>query len=120
MKVGCSRTAKRMSTVGDGVAFAAVVEFAYHSRYGYLTSCPTNVGTGMRLSVMLHLPGLAFTKQIDKVFRALQKINLAVRGLHGETGALASNRRARLIEYALASRLVGPDDLVLLEHPPAG
>ena len=51
---------------------------------GYLTACPTNVGTGIRVGVMLHLPALVQTKQIDKVFRALQKINLAVRGLYGE------------------------------------
>ena len=56
---------------------------------GYLTACPTNVGTGIRVGVMLHLPGLVQTKQIDKVFRALQKINLAVRGLYGE-GSQAS------------------------------
>ena len=53
-------------------------------QFGYLTACPTNVGTGMRASVMLHLPALVLTKQIEKVFRALQKINLAVRGLYGE------------------------------------
>lgn len=58
--------------------------YAFHTQFGYLTACPTNVGTGMRASVMLHLPALGLTKQIDKVFRALQKINLAVRGLHGE------------------------------------
>jgi protein arginine kinase len=58
--------------------------YAFHNRYGYLTACPTNVGTGMRVSVMLHLPALVMTKQIDKVFRSLQKINLAVRGLYGE------------------------------------
>src|SRR5439155_16783426 len=58
--------------------------YAFHPQFGYLTACPTNVGTGMRASVMLHLPALGLTKQIDKVFRALQKINLAVRGLHGE------------------------------------
>jgi protein arginine kinase len=58
--------------------------YAFHMQFGYLTACPTNVGTGMRASVMLHLPALGLTKQIDKVFRALQKINLAVRGLHGE------------------------------------
>jgi protein arginine kinase len=46
--------------------------------------CPTNVGTGMRVSVMLHLPALVITRQIDKVFRSLQKISLAVRGLYGE------------------------------------
>lgn len=58
--------------------------YAFHGQFGYLTACPTNVGTGLRASVMLHLPALGLTKQIEKVFRALQKINLAVRGLHGE------------------------------------
>jgi|TARA_B100000809_G_scaffold257822_1_gene300063 protein arginine kinase len=60
------------------------VTFAYHQRLGYLTACPTNVGTGMRVSVMLHLPALVITRQIEKVFRSLQKISLAVRGLYGE------------------------------------
>jgi len=61
-----------------------VVPYAFHARWGYLTACPTNVGTGIRVSVMLHLPALAFTRQIDKVFRSLHKISLAVRGLYGE------------------------------------
>jgi protein arginine kinase len=65
-------------------ALEARLAYAFHTQFGYLTACPTNVGTGMRASVMLHLPALGLTKQIDKVFRALQKINLAVRGLHGE------------------------------------
>src|SRR5438132_5723347 len=65
------------------------VNFAFNNEFGYLTACPTNVGTGMRSSVMLHLPALVLTKQIEKVFRALQKINLAVRGLYGE-GSRAS------------------------------
>jgi len=60
------------------------VTYAYHERLGYLTACPTNVGTGMRVSVMLHLPALVITRQVDKAFRALQKISLAVRGLYGE------------------------------------
>src|SRR5438045_4021074 len=60
------------------------VSYAFSDDFGYLTACPTNVGTGMRASVMLHLPALDATKQIEKVFRALQKINLAVRGLYGE------------------------------------
>lgn len=60
------------------------VHYAYSEEFGYLTACPTNVGSGMRASVMLHLPALVLTKQIEKVFRALQKINLAVRGLYGE------------------------------------
>jgi protein arginine kinase len=65
-------------------ALEARLTYAFHAQFGYLTACPTNVGIGMRASVMLHLPALGLTKQIDKVFRALQKINLAVRGLHGE------------------------------------
>src|SRR5436190_2011289 len=65
------------------------VSYAFSEDFGYLTACPTNVGTGMRSSVMLHLPALVLTKQIEKVFRALQKINLAVRGLYGE-GSRAS------------------------------
>jgi protein arginine kinase len=65
------------------------LSFAFHPQLGYLTACPTNVGTGLRASVMLHLPALVITKQIEKVFRALHKINLAVRGLYGE-GSQAS------------------------------
>ena len=65
------------------------VNYAFSEEFGYLTACPTNVGTGMRASVMLHLPALVLAKQIEKVFRALQKINLAVRGLYGE-GSRAS------------------------------
>jgi protein arginine kinase len=60
------------------------ITYAFHPRLGYLTACPTNVGTGMRVSAMLHLPALVLTRQIEKVFRSLQKINLAVRGLYGE------------------------------------
>src|SRR6185436_19082040 len=65
------------------------VTYAFSEEFGYLTACPTNVGTGMRASVMMHLPALEHTKQIEKVFRALQKMNLAVRGLYGE-GSRAS------------------------------
>lgn len=60
------------------------LEFAFSSRYGFLTCCPTNVGTGLRASVMLHLPALVYTKHIEKVFQAGAKMNLAVRGLYGE------------------------------------
>jgi protein arginine kinase len=67
----------------------AKVSYAFSEELGYLTACPTNVGTGMRASVMLHLPALGLAKQIEKVFRALQKINLVVRGLYGE-GSRAS------------------------------
>jgi len=67
----------------------AQVVYAFSEQFGYLTACPTNVGTGLRASVMLHLPALGLTKQIEKAFKALQKINLVVRGLYGE-GSRAS------------------------------
>jgi protein arginine kinase len=60
------------------------LRFAFHPRFGYLTSCPTNIGTGLRASVMLHLPALAATKQIEMVLNTITKINLAMRGFYGE------------------------------------
>ncbi|MFQ5412356.1 MAG: protein arginine kinase [Phycisphaerae bacterium] len=60
------------------------VDYAFHPRYGYLTACPTNVGTGIRVSVMLHLPALKLTGEIERVFRAAKDMHLAVRGLFGE------------------------------------
>jgi len=65
-------------------AIEAEVNYAFSEQLGYLTSCPTNVGTGIRVSVLLHLPALVITKEVQKVFQALQKIGLAVRGLYGE------------------------------------
>lgn len=60
------------------------LDFAFHKRYGYLTACPTNVGTGLRVSVMLHLPALKMTGEIEKAFRAARDMHLAIRGLYGE------------------------------------
>jgi protein arginine kinase len=60
------------------------LDFAYHATFGYLTACPTNIGTGIRVSVMLHLPALKLTGEIEKVFRAAKDMRLAVRGLYGE------------------------------------
>jgi len=60
------------------------VDYAFSPRYGYLTACPTNLGTGIRVSVMLHLPALKMTNQIEKFFNATRDMNLAVRGLYGE------------------------------------
>ena len=65
--------------------------FAFDGRYGYLTACPTNLGTGMRASAMLHLPGLVLSDQVNQTIQAANKIGLAVRGLYGEgTEALAN------------------------------
>jgi protein arginine kinase len=60
------------------------VEYAFSPRFGYLTACPTNLGTGIRVSVMLHLPALKMTGQIQKFLNATRDMNLAVRGLFGE------------------------------------
>ena len=60
------------------------IEYAFHAQYGYLTACPTNVGTGIRVSVMLHLPALRLTNEIEKVIHAAKELKLAVRGLYGE------------------------------------
>ena len=60
------------------------LNYAFDYKLGYLTSCPTNLGTGLRVSVMLHLPALEVTGQIDKVFTAISKFGLAIRGIYGE------------------------------------
>jgi protein arginine kinase len=58
--------------------------YAFHPELGYLTACPTNVGTGMRASAMVHLPGLVLAEQINQIVNSVGKIGLAVRGLYGE------------------------------------
>ena len=73
---------EEMDRLDDAVE--AKVAYAFHETFGYLTACPTNVGTGIRVSVMMHLPALVQTREVQKVFQALQKINVAVRGLYGE------------------------------------
>ena len=60
------------------------LDYAFSHRFGYLCACPTNVGTGMRASVMLHLPALRLTGEIEKVRRAAKEMQLAVRGMFGE------------------------------------
>lgn len=88
----------RMQAIRPGLqlsaAFAALseldsaleesLEFAFDANLGYLTTCPTNLGTGLRASAMLHLPGLVLSDQIGQVLQAVNKIGLAVRGLYGE------------------------------------
>jgi hypothetical protein len=60
------------------------LEYAFDSNLGYLTACPTNLGTGIRVSAMLHLPGLVLAEQINQIISAVNKLGLAVRGLYGE------------------------------------
>ena len=65
--------------------------FAFHPEFGYLTSCPTNAGTGLRASVLIHLPGLVLTKEISKVLQGLAQVGLTFRGLYGEGSEVVGN-----------------------------
>ena len=60
------------------------IDYAYSELYGHLTACPTNLGTGLRASVMLHLPALRMTRKIGKVIDVVNKVNINVRGVYGE------------------------------------
>ncbi len=76
----------------DGLALDAeleeVLDFAYGEDLGYLTSCPTNVGTGFRLSVLIHLPGLVLGGEIERILNGLRQLQFTVRGLYGEGSAV--------------------------------
>ncbi|HEX7024417.1 MAG TPA: ATP--guanido phosphotransferase, partial [Gemmatimonadales bacterium] len=65
--------------------------FAFHPEFGYLTSCPTNVGTGLRASVLVHLPGLVLTKEINRILQGLTQVGLTFRGLYGEGSEVVGN-----------------------------
>lgn len=73
---------KTIDKVDTGIE--AHLDYAFHPQLGYLTACPTNVGTGIRASAMVHLPALVLSEQINQVIQAVNKIGLAVRGLYGE------------------------------------
>ena len=68
-----------------------VLPYAFHHEFGFLTSCPTNVGTGLRASVLIHLPGLVLTKEISKVLHSLGQVGLTFRGLYGEGSEVVGN-----------------------------
>lgn len=67
------------------------LDFAFDERRGYLTSCPTNVGTGMRASLMLHLPGIAISGQRTRIFQNINQLGMTVRGLYGEGTEIIGN-----------------------------
>ncbi|MEO1007957.1 MAG: protein arginine kinase [Planctomycetota bacterium] len=89
----------------------ARVDYAFDPRFGYLTACPTNIGTGARLSVMLHLPALRMTREIEKVKRAADDLGLTVRGAHGE-GSEASGDFYQLSNQTT----IGKSEAVLLKE----
>lgn len=67
------------------------LEYAFSDEWGYLTACPTNTGTGIRASVMLHLPGLVMSEQIEKILQVISKLSLTVRGFYGEGSEARGN-----------------------------
>ena len=84
LKGGCqlAACAEQINRIDDMIE--KKIEYAFSPRFGYLTACPTNLGTGIRISVMLHLPALKMTGQIEKFLNASRAMGLAVRGLFGE------------------------------------
>ena len=67
------------------------LDLAFSERFGFLTSCPTNTGTGMRASVLIHLPGVVLAKELDRVFESLRAQEIAIRGFYGEGSAAMGN-----------------------------
>ncbi len=68
-----------------------LLSYAYHHEFGFLTSCPTNVGTGLRASVLVHLPGLVLTKEINQVLQGISQVGLTFRGFYGEGSEVVGN-----------------------------
>jgi len=91
LKAGCQlqQCLEQINKIDDIIE--RKVDYAFSSRFGYLTACPTNLGTAIRVSVMLHLPALKMTAQIEKFFNATRDMSLAVRGLFGEGTEAASD-----------------------------
>lgn len=84
------REAWERASVLDDI-FEARVDYAFDDKRGYLTSCPTNVGTGLRASVMMHLPALVMTQQINRILSAVSQVGLTVRGIYGEGSEAVGN-----------------------------
>jgi len=88
-----------------------LLPFAFHPEFGYLTSCPTNVGTGLRASVLIHLPGLVLTREIQKVLQGLTQVGLTSRGLYGEGSDVVGNF------FQLSNQTtLGKSEVELLDH----
>jgi protein arginine kinase len=91
LKAGCqlAACAEQINRIDDMIE--SKLEYAFSPKLGFLTACPTNLGTGIRVSVMLHLPALKMTRQTEKFLNAARDLNLAVRGLFGEGSEAASD-----------------------------
>ena len=105
------RSAQLAFTADD--ALGAHDAYAFDAQWGYLTSCPTNVGTGMRASAMLHLPALSQSGQIGAIMQAVAKLGLTVRGLYGE-GSEAQGNLYQLSNQVTLGR--SEDDVIRSLH----
>ncbi|MDR0287294.1 MAG: protein arginine kinase [Clostridiales bacterium] len=84
--------------------------YAFNQRFGFLTSCPTNTGTGIRASAMVHLPAMAISEQLSKVFEACGKLGIAVRGIYGENSRGSGNL------YQISNQVtLGQSDIEIIE-----
>lgn len=92
-------------------ALGSKLQYSFDPHLGFLTSCPTNVGTGMRASVMLHLPGLVLSGQIGAAIQGISKLNLAVRGIFGE----GTENLGNLFQISNQSTL-GESELQIIER----
>jgi protein arginine kinase len=98
----------------------AMVEFAYDEQLGFLTACPTNTGTGLRLSVMLHVPGLSALRKLPEIASKLPAMGLIVRGFHGENSEflgdycqVSNEVTLGVTEQEIAARLVAVVDEII-------
>lgn len=87
------------------------LRFAFHHDFGFLTSCPTNTGTGLRASVLIHLPALVLTREISKVLQGISQIGLTFRGLYGEGSDVIGNY------FQISNQTtLGKTELELVQH----
>ena len=89
IRIQCIRPGLQLTSVFEDVCdlderLNECISYAFHKNLGYLTACPTNVGTGARFSVMVHLPGLKIVKDLNRIQNACKAMSLAIRGFHGE------------------------------------
>jgi protein arginine kinase len=83
------RAYRGAAALGDELG--RTLDLAYNERFGYVTACPTNLGTGLRVSVLIHLPGMVHSKEINKLLESLRKLNHSIRGLYGEGSEFMGN-----------------------------
>jgi len=98
---------RRANDLDDEIA--PDLDLAYHERLGFLTACPTNLGTGMRVSVLIHLPGLVHSKEIHKLLESLRKLHHSIRGFFGEGSEVMGN----FFQLSNSAALGTPEDVMI-------